>query len=120
MSDGLKTGLIVAAAGVAGYLLLSRSGAIASVLPAGGAAAAVGSGSALAPAPGVAPNATVTPPSSPSSGRSTISTVGHYVALAAVAPIVLPTKLAISGAKAVGSAAESTFKSIGSALGSIF
>jgi hypothetical protein len=114
MSDGLKTGLIVAAAGVAGYLLLSRTGAVASMLPPGGAAAVGGSGSPLAPAPGVAPAATVTPPSSPTSGRSTISTVGHFVAVAAIAPIVLPTKLAISGAKAVGSAVESTFKSIGS------
>ncbi len=124
MSDGLKTGLIVVGVGVAAYLVLSRSSAAASLLPpaagpGGQVSAAIGAGSALATAPGVAPAPTAAPPSSGGS-RSTISTIGHFAAVAAIAPIVLPTKIAITGIKDVGKATESTFKSIGSAIGSIF
>jgi hypothetical protein len=111
MSDGLKTGLILAGAGVAAFLLYehSRGAAVAAGVP-----SVPGTGSNLATAPGAAPAPTTagSSPASSGGGRSTTSTILHYTALAAVAPLVLPTKAAIVGAKAVGGAVESVFKDI--------
>lgn len=110
MSDGLKTGLILGGAGLVAFLLYERSqsSTVAAGVPA--VPSVPGTGSALSTAPGAAPSPSSVPSSS--SGRSTLSTIGHYTAIAAIAPIVYPTKAVVVGAKAIGGALEGAFKSI--------
>lgn len=102
MSDGLKTGLIFAAAGVVAFLVYERSSSAA------GVPSIPGTGSNWATSPGAAPS----PASVPAGGSSVIKSVAKYAVVATVAPFYYPTKVGIAGAKYVGNAAETAFKDI--------
>lgn len=115
MSEGAKTALILGGVGVIGYVLYTRSQAVAAPAPSL-VPVATTVGAALAPSPG-APISTGVP--TPATSGVTIA--GHSVSLStigkiAAAPVYYPTVAVIGGAKAVGS-----FVSSGAhALASIF
>jgi len=133
MSEGLKVGLILGGVGVVGYFLWKNSQA--ATLGSLGAAAPT---SALGAAPGqpLAPNPsfvgavaqqTMAPAASAGTSSGGGSSLVGGVAKLAVAPIVVPTLLAVKAGQAVGSGVVSAGKTVASAasgvvhaLGSIF
>jgi hypothetical protein len=114
MSDGLKTGLILGGVGLVGFLVWRSSQAAAAV--AAGLPTVPGTGSVLAPAPGVVASATAAAaaaaPAATSSksgitvSTSTLKTIGTY---AVAGTVIVPTKLAVAGAKDVYNGIKSLF-----------
>lgn len=129
MSEGLKVGLILGGAGLVGFLLWKNSQASSTVAGLGGVAPTsllgTSPGAPLPPAPSSVVGAVALAPTPATSAGSTsasslsVSSIGSTVGKLAVAPIVIPTKLAIGAAGAVASAGVSAVKSVGSGISSI-
>lgn len=118
MSEGLKTGLIVAAVAVVGYFVLSQTSSAAALIP----TPAVAVGQPLAISPG---SPIVSPPPPPSRLAAVGEATGSVLKVGVQAPLAIATLgLSTSSGRAVysavGHAIGSTATSIYHGIASIF